>query len=100
MATLLEIATIKTNSGWGDFHNKVLASVAIKAYNIAEEATPTAEAVLWAKKALLSPHKEAEIVENYVIAANSSASIAQIFAASDASIQSNVNTAVDDLLGA
>ncbi len=32
MATLLEIATIKSEAGWGDFRRKVIAATTIKAF--------------------------------------------------------------------
>ena len=51
--------------------------------------------IKWAVKAIQSTVSEAERVYKYVLAANKSATVAQIMSASDTAIQDNVNDVVD-----
>ena len=97
MATYLELARITEQNDWGDFFDKVVTATVIKATAIIDSSTPSAEAVQFAKDALGQPRVAADSLVYYVIGANDSATIAQIFAASDNSIQTNVDAAVDAL---
>lgn len=99
MATYTELYQYRATDDYQALENKVAVAVAIKAQAIADLPTPTAEQIAWAVEALSSPGGKAETVINYVLAANSGLTIAQITAATDAAIQTNVNAAVDDLFG-
>lgn len=99
MATYDELAGLRADPRWGDFTHRVEIAVAIKAQAIADLATPTLEQKTWARDALTDPRVPAEPARNYVVAANASATVDQIFAATDATIQTNVDAAVDDLFG-
>jgi hypothetical protein len=98
MATYLEFANYVGTENYQILLSKVRVAIAIKAKSIADLPTPTPAQVGFAKLALQSPGEVSGQIINYVIAANSDASIAQINAASDGAIQTNVNAAVDDLL--
>ena len=101
MATYLELAEIQNEVGYSDWVLKLNTAIEIKAYAISQEATPTALEITWAKEALADSESKRPSVENYMLAANSSASIVAILAASDTgagSIQTAVDAAVDDLL--
>lgn len=100
MATLLEIGQIVSEAGWGDLHTKVRSAATIKAAAIMNLATPTQAQLDWAQEAIKLPYKAGDEVIYYVVATNSSASIAQILGASDTAIQNNVNDAVDKIIGA
>ena len=100
MATLSEIAAIKSDPLWGSLQNKVRAACVIKAAAILNSATPTTSQVQWADSTLSSPTSSGDKVIYYVIATNSSATIAQIMGAADTAIQANVDDAVDKLIGA
>lgn len=98
MATLTELADIRSVAGYDTFVKKIRAAIAIKAHAITELQTPTQAQLDWAKSALIAPDSQRQIIENYVIAANSGVAVATILNASDAAVQNNVNAAVDNLL--
>lgn len=100
MATFDELITFGQGADYTGLRNKVRVAVAIKAAEIVNDVAATAEQKAWAKEALASPGATAETITNYVLAANASATIAQITAATDATIQGNVDDAVDKLFGA
>lgn len=100
MATYDEIANLPGDPSFQALVNKIAVAVAVKAQAIAASATPTANQITWAKSALESPRGQADQIVNYVIAANISATTTQILGAVDATIQTNVNDAVDKLLSA
>ena len=54
-----------------------------------------ANRLLWAKETLVNPVRMAKTMYPYILAANSSATVAQIQSASDASVQSNINSIID-----
>lgn len=95
MATYLELFALRSDS---DLNDKIAVAVAKKAQAIIDEATPTAAEIAWANEAINNPVAKAGTLINYVLAANSEATPAQITGASDASIQTNVNAAVDALI--
>jgi len=99
MATYQELFNYISTPEYQDLVNKITVAVAVKAQAIAEEATPTAESIAWAASALGNPRSVADAVINYVIAANAGLTTTQISNASDAAIQTNVDTAVDKLFG-
>lgn len=77
---------------------KTKFAIAVTALTITNEAPATtnhANRLAWAKAALANPDNEVNRVVWYVLAANASATIAQIDAATDATVQANVDAAVN-----
>ena len=99
MATYEDLYENRSSTDYQALINKIVVAVAIKAEDIASEASPTAEELAWAIKALTNPRGEADAIINFVMAANNTATIAAINGASDSAIQTNVNDAVDTLFG-
>ena len=99
MATLEELHGL---AGSGDLINKVAAAIAIYAYDILQETTGTNLVARqeWAKGALASPHAEAEKQWIYVLAKNNASTVAQITNATDATIQTQLEEAIDKQHGA
>tara|TARA_Y100000310_G_C20582742_1_gene763822 strand:+ start:407 stop:706 length:300 start_codon:yes stop_codon:yes gene_type:complete len=95
MATYAELFELHSNS---PLRNKVAVAVVVKAQDLIDGATPTADEITWADAALGSPSSKAKEILNYVLAKNKGSDIATILAASDATIQSNIDTAVDALI--
>jgi hypothetical protein len=95
MATLSELFALGNNFPILD---KLTAAVAIQAETIRTEAAGTANhanRLIWAKQAYSDPRSKAQSMIWAILAANASATTAQITAATDASIQSAVAAAVD-----
>lgn len=78
--------------------DKVAIACCKKAQTIVDLSTPTADQLNWANAVLQNPAGAAMKLLPYVLAANSSATVAQIQSASDATIQTNVNAAADKLI--
>lgn len=99
MATYDELRTIKEQPGWGELVEKIRVAVGIKAGSILDEPTPSDNAKVFAQRALASPATAADQggIITYVISANNTATINQILNALDATIQSNVDTAIEAL---
>jgi len=97
MATYAELFGLRSNA---DLRNKIAVAVTVKAQAILGLATPTVNQVTWASKALTYPIQEAEKLMNYVLAANSGLTVAQITAAADSAIQTHVGAAVDKMIEA
>lgn len=95
MATYAELYSLGSNS---DLRNKIAVAVTIKAKDYIALASPTADQLKWSAKALLAPVAEAEKLLPYVLAANSTLTVAQITGAADSAIQSGVAAAVDKLV--
>ena len=100
MATLLEIATINEEPLYGELLQKISAAVWKKAQVIADDAAATQAEQDWAIAALANTVESVKSIIPYVLSANDTATVAQILAASDASIQTNVDAAVEGLFGA
>jgi hypothetical protein len=96
MATYLELHALFADS---DLMTRTEAAVVVKAHEYVASVTPTADQLTWAKSALSSPKGEAKPLLAYVLAENKSATVAQIKAASDATLQGFIDTAVDALVG-
>ncbi len=95
MATQTEIAgLIAGNEG---LRSRVVAAGIIKATAIVGEATPSADRLAWALGALTAPSRAATPLYNYVLGENSTATVAHIVGASEAAVQTNVDSAVDAL---
>lgn len=98
MATYLEIYTIRDQAGYSDWANRMSTAVRIKAHTIAQQPTPTAEQVAWAKSALENPDGQRSLIEGYVLAQFNDQPIATILGITDAQMQTGVDGAVDNLL--
>lgn len=94
MATYTELFELRSNSG---LRNKVAVACAVKAQALIDGPSPTAAQLAWAQAAIRDPIAVADSLLNYVLAANKSATVAQITGATDAAIQTNVSAAVDKL---
>lgn len=100
MATYAELSTIRNDdTQWGNFLAKVRVATAIKAAAVIDSATPPAEAVEWARGAIAEPGDAGNDLVWYIVAKNDSATLSQIYSASDSSIQTNINVAVDAIYG-
>ena len=99
MATYLEIAQIYQDAGYADLVHKIETAIQIKAHAIAQEASPTTEKLTWAKEALAAPEGKRKQIEGYLFAANKGAAVSVMVSSADNTIQSNVDDAVDKLLG-
>lgn len=93
MATYQELFDIRNDT---TLHDKVTIASVIKAQTLLD-GTPTQDEVDWAMVTLDDPNSRANQIMYYVLAANNAATVAQILAATDAAIQTNVDNAVDAL---
>ena len=93
-ATYQELAGVLENN---TLSGKLRIAVVIKAHSILQEASPSAARVQWASEALVNPGAKIAQVLNYLVAANNAAAITAITAATDAVIQTNVDSAIDEL---
>lgn len=98
MASLLELSDFAASSDYQTLNKKIVTAIAKKAVSIGNLTTPTTAQIEWCKAALAAPGLEARTIINYVLAANASATIAQIVGASDAAIETQVNAAIDKIL--
>lgn len=95
MATLSELATLLND---GPLIDKCKAACLVAATAIIAESGATANhanRLLWAKKAFIDPVSQGTLMVRAVLGANASATLVQINSATDASIQTAVNAAVD-----
>ncbi len=95
MATYNEIFDLKNNN---DLQHRIQVAVTKKAQTLLDKTTPTTNEVVWSGNALSGPEGMGQKILFYVLAKNSASSVAAITAASDATIQSNVDAAVDALI--
>lgn len=100
MATYLEIFALASDPNITDLRKKIKVAIAVKAQLIAETPTTTAAQKSFAQAALRDPGAYEQLVLNYVLADNVALTTSQISGASDSAVQTAVNTAVDNLLGA
>jgi hypothetical protein len=98
MATYNELFNLRRENT--DLLNRVEVAAVKKAQTLIDAASPTAAQVGWALTTITAPRAEADRLLNYVLAANSALTVAQITAASDAAIQTAVNAAVDKIIAA
>ena len=94
MATYAELYDLRSDS---DLQDKIAVACVIAA-EAKLSGTPSAAEATWAKSVLASPGGTANSVINAVLAANKGIAAATILAASDASIQANVDSVVDGLI--
>lgn len=98
MADFIDIFEFISTPDGSTLRNKISIAANIKAQALLDGASPTTGQVTWAYNTLRFPVPRATILTNYVLAKNNTSTIAQINAASDATIQSNVNDAADALI--
>ena len=96
MATLQELRDLFRDS---DLLEKVESALIISANNMLS-GTPTASQTAWAAHVFSSPASEAKKAMMSVLAANSTATPAQILGASDVAIQANVDSVSTTLVAA
>lgn len=96
MATYSEIFDLNSNSA---LRNRISVAVTVKAKDYIKGATPSSNQLTWAKQALSFPEVEAEKLLRFMLADNNGLTTTQIQNATDSSIQTGVNTAVDALVG-
>ena len=95
MATYQELFDLRSDDA---LRNRISVAVAVKAQELIDGGSPTQAQLDWASSAIQSPISKAGELLNYVLAANKAASVAQIQAATDTAIQTNVSAAVDKLV--
>lgn len=95
MATYLELFQLRANS---DLQDRAAVAVTKKAQTLLDLPTPTAAQVAWALAAIEAPKSKAAALLNYILAANSSATVGQITGATDANLQSQLSAAVDAII--
>lgn len=95
MATLTEIASLLNDPVLAD-KTKAACLVAAQAVQVESAGTTNhANRIKWAKKVFADPATAGTQMLRAVLAANAGATLAQINAAADATIQTAVNAAVD-----
>lgn len=95
MATYLELYDLRVNS---PLLNRITSAVAVQAEVIRNENNATANhanRLIWAKQAFQDPESKAKQMVWAILAANASATVAQITGATDAAVLSAVAAAVD-----
>ena len=95
MATYFELKTLRDDS---DLQDRVSVAIVKKGQALLAGVTPSAAQVTWAIDAINAPEGKMPGMLNYVLGANSSNTVAQIQAASDATLQTNVDAAADAII--
>lgn len=98
MATFQELTNLMATGTRETLLRKVEWATLIKAQTLIDGANPSAAELNWANNALMDTENVALRLLKYVIAANSSATTSQITNATDTTIQTNVDAAVDVLI--
>ena len=80
------------------YSGRIERAITIKADKIKDEATPSQDRLDWASKAFNDPNALVKGVWNAMLAANEGSTVAAITGASDATIQTNVDAAVDGIV--
>tara|TARA_R110002096_G_scaffold202758_2_gene387492 strand:+ start:7765 stop:8067 length:303 start_codon:yes stop_codon:yes gene_type:complete len=96
MASYLELRRLFKDS---DLSNKVITATIVYAQELLD-ATPTANDKAWAASVFSNPDSEGKKILMGVLAINKSATVVQIQAATDAQIQTNVNTVAPAMVAA
>lgn len=94
MATYTELYAM---SSADTLRDRIAVAITIKAHAIAG-ATPTATQIEWVNAALATPQSKVSAMLAYVLAANKTAAVVTILAASDSTLQTNIDAAVDALV--
>lgn len=98
MASYAELRALAASADGDELRKRIEVAIAVKAQELIDLASPTANQLTWAAEALDNPGAKADQIMNYVLAANKSATTAQITGAADTAIQTNVDAAVDKLV--
>lgn len=96
MATYQELFDLRRNQVLLD---KITVAIIVAAETVYAEpggTTNHANRVIWAREASIKPRKMAEVFMSAVLAANKTATVANIIIASDSAIQINVDDVVDN----
>ena len=97
MASYVELHGIRNN---GDLNRKVHVAIADVAYDILLLSPADTELRLaWAKEAIAAPASKTSEMISYILIENKGAAVAAILTASDASVKTNISTAVDVIVG-
>ena len=99
MATYNELYTLVGLTSSEQLRQKILVALCIKANAIAKLPTPTTLQKDFAKNALGNPENYLPQVFNYILADYKGAAVAAITGATDAQVQTAVDSTVDTLLG-
>jgi hypothetical protein len=97
MATYTELRAIIGSADGDDLKKKIEVAIVIKAQTLVD-GTPSPGQLTWASEALDAPSSKVSQVMNYMIASNNTAAVAAITGATDATIQTNCDAAVDALV--
>jgi hypothetical protein len=97
MATLNDLYDAFQNKTFENLRRKIEVALLIKAQaTLAAAGAPVAR-VTWAKSALTNIDSESRFIMNYLIGLNNSQSITNLSNDTDATVKTNVNTAIDTL---
>lgn len=100
MATYAELVDLASSGTTAGLRKRILMAIMVKANAIAKLSTSTPAADAWAQQALQDPQKYEQLMLNYILADYNTAQTSAIINATDAQVQTAVNSAVDTLLGA
>jgi endonuclease/exonuclease/phosphatase family metal-dependent hydrolase len=95
MATYNQLAAIENDANWSSFSEKVRIACIIKAATIMGDVNATSGQKAWAIACVKDARATMQNIRAMIVAANQAATVAQITGATDAAIQTNVNTAAD-----
>ncbi len=94
MATYIELFNLRSNPL---IRNKIQVALAIKSNAILQEATPSPERLAFAEAALRNPESKLDEAMWFLFAANKDVDEAVIIASTDTTIQTHVDSYVDDV---
>ena len=97
MATYDELEAIVGTPDGDQLRNRLRRAIAIKA-QLLVGGTPTATQLTWAIEALSNPISKVDMVLNYMVSANESVAKSVITDATDGTIQTNADNAIDALV--
>lgn len=100
MATYAELLEIRDGEAGAALRQRVRIAVIVAADLIRQETPAVAPRRAWARATLADPQTAADQMLWAILAQNRAATVAQITGASDATVQTAVNAAVDLLAGA
>lgn len=98
MATLAQLFDFFSSVDGVVLRNRVAVAATAKAQSLMAGQSPSANQIAWAREVLKDPNTNAIELTRYVLAANKAASIQQITDATDAAVETNVNTAADAII--
>ena len=99
MATYAELHGIQGEPGWAGLSEQIVVAILVKATRLLDKATPSAAEVKWAQAALREPGSVLDELARYVVISNKDAPLSSILGATDAQVQTAVDSAVDTLVG-